>query len=365
MLGRRTGAARSGALIAGCLAVAAALVPGAPASATGTGPVIKDASMYNGGYACSTRIAHPAKIGFTANELDVAGSDADPDVRDLTYRFQIWPKTDPAAITSMVNRTTVPVREAYAIVLAAAVADATTYTWRVRVSDANGRSKWSHACVFRTDLTPPSIPTVESPNYPEGQWGPNTLTVAATDRAGRYSPAVKYDLFAPADGPSITVHGGAVCGATGTFRFAPNDAVTNVVAYRYWQGVGNVTPVRVDARADGTARVTVPAGDADSVLFSAQSISANGFRSTPTTDYLRLNATPAVSSDVYLNSGSPVGGVGTLGTFTFSPPGNSAAWRNTATSSGRTRPRASSPTRTATSRRCSGPRPKPVRRRCP
>lgn len=393
MFGRRAGAARSGALVAGCVAVAIALVPGTPASATDAGPVIKDASMYNGGYACSTRTAHPLHIGAFASELDVRAADADPAVEAFTFRFQIWPAADPSAVTSVVDRETFARREGHGIVPDDKLADATKYVWRVRVSDSNGKSAWSRSCVFRTDFTRPDSPDLTSPNFPSNQWGPagvkakfvvaphdpdvvgfaytwrselaipgctsagasqplrcpdvfdlpdvvpasaagpqttfrlsppgsgpNTLTVAAFDRVGDYSNPVHYDLLAPPSAPTIAIRGGAVCGSTGTFVFTPNDSVSGVVAYRYWLYGDDGPGTKVSARSDGTARISVPAGDLAQMRLEVESISSNGFTSTPNVDFVRVNQTPGVSSDVYVASGAPVGGVGKPGTFTFSPP---------------------------------------------
>jgi hypothetical protein len=58
------------------------------------------------------------------------------------------------------------------------------------------------------------------------------------------------------------------------------------------------------------------------VQLFVRSVSANGFVSTPNVDLVSSGWPPDVASDVYVDSGSPEGGIGATGTFTFSPPTN-------------------------------------------
>ncbi|MDY0811851.1 RICIN domain-containing protein [Kitasatospora purpeofusca] len=148
------------------------------------------------------------------------------------------------------------------------LSDGHTYYWRVQAGDGELASEWAFGCMFSLDLTPPSVPTVTSTDYPPsgtlpgsakviGQagaftvrstdnasgilyyeyafnsaipvggaatayaggdgsavlnltptmWGTNILRVQAVDRAGNRSQENTYTFYAPSDPNDRTVLG--------------------------------------------------------------------------------------------------------------------------------------------------------------
>ncbi|WP_157855150.1 RICIN domain-containing protein [Kitasatospora purpeofusca] len=148
------------------------------------------------------------------------------------------------------------------------LSDGHTYYWKVQAGDGELPSDWAFGCMFSLDLTPPSVPTVTSADYPPsgtlpgsekviGQagsftvratdnasgilyyeyafnsgipvggaatvnagadgsavlnltptmWGTNILRVQAVDRAGNRSQENTYTFFAPSDPNDRTVLG--------------------------------------------------------------------------------------------------------------------------------------------------------------
>ena len=150
--------------------------------------------------------------------------------------------------------------------------------------------------------------------------GPQTLSVVAMDLAGNRSPAVQYETFVPWSGPIVSLAGGGpLCGdRIARVVFAPNPGLTTGVSSYTYTVDGNPA-VTVPAGADGTARVSMK-GIRESTWLQVTSLSTNGFRSSNGYLFLDVNPQVFVYSPVYPNSGQPVGGVGVLGRFSFSPP---------------------------------------------
>jgi hypothetical protein len=151
--------------------------------------------------------------------------------------------------------------------------------------------------------------------------GPQTLSVVAMDVAGNRSPAVQYQTFVPWSGPTVSVAGGRpICGGSGSARvvFAPNPGLTTGVSSYTYTVDGNPA-VTVPAGANGTAKVWMK-DVRESAWLQVTSLSTNGFRSGQGYLFLDVNPQVSVYSSGYPNSGQPVGGVGVLGQFRFSPP---------------------------------------------
>jgi hypothetical protein len=368
------------------------------AQAVGTGPVVDNTSLLNGGKAC-TNSTPPAPLGYFAYILNAVGSDPNPDsVFSYDYTFDIWPTSDPAAQTELHTTEYSSGSLATQFVPSSVLVSNTTYSWRVQLTDANGTSPWSQTCTFGYDVTPPTTPVITSSNYPTmdqgvgpiGQlaqftfdghgdpntagflwdWGsilpvpgcsysgplgqlqcpdtfaqphtiranapggtasfaglppttfggPQTLTIAALDVAGNMSQPVHYQIMVPYTPAIVTVHQQPICGNTATVSFAPYPGLTGVTSYSYsMESINGPVTGTVAAGADGTATVNV-AVTPDNYAIQARSISANGFLSSDGYGSLDVNPQPGIQSDVYLNSGQPVGGPGVTGTFTLSPP---------------------------------------------
>lgn len=156
--------------------------------------------------------------------------------------------------------------------------------------------------------------------------GSSRLLVAAIDRAGGRSTAVAYDIVAFGGAPSITVVGPQPeWGQQVTLLFAPYPGVNGTVDYTYRVDHGAAQTVTADA--DGTATISFVANNVYGPEVSVRSHSANGWQSPETFWSVPFYPWPGVVSDVYVDNGGDVGGVGVPGTFTFSPP---AGWAEVA-----------------------------------
>lgn len=151
----------------------------------------------------------------------------------------------------------------------------------------------------------------------------NRLLVSSIDRAGWRSTRTVYDIFAAFGGePEITVVGAEPeWGEQVTLRFSPYPGITGTVDYTY--EINNGPEQTIAAAADGTATVSFTASNEYGASVTVHSRSANGWRSPEASWSVPFFPWPTVRSDIYVGSGEPVGGVGVVGTFTFSPP---AGW---------------------------------------
>jgi hypothetical protein len=147
----------------------------------------------------------------------------------------------------------------------------------------------------------------------------NMLLVQAVDRAGNRSAPVEYELFVPWSDPQVSVVGGEPrWGEPVTLKFTPYPGVSGVTSYEYQLDFGQAQTIT--AGPDGTATITFTVTNEFGHQISVRSRSANGFVSTPGGWSVNFDPWPGVSSDVYRQTGGPVGGVGVPGTFTFTPP---------------------------------------------
>jgi hypothetical protein len=153
------------------LAVSAAtfLVPVLPTQAATSGPVIDNASLYNGGQACSA--ASPIPVGWLGGVLQAVGTDAAPSVSRFAFTFAIWPTADPAAQTQVTASSGGSGALATGQVPDSVLVGGTSYSWRVQLTDDNGTSPWSQTCLFTFDVSSPSAPTVTSANFPPASQG--------------------------------------------------------------------------------------------------------------------------------------------------------------------------------------------------
>jgi hypothetical protein len=148
----------------------------------------------------------------------------------------------------------------------------------------------------------------------------NRLVVRSIDAAGNRSPQTEYEFWAPDSEPSVSFDGTPQWGDTVTVRFAPHEGLTGTTSYEYRLDSG--PPTVVAAGADGTATITFVASNEFGHTVYVRSRGGNGFVSTETQRGLSFVPWPGVTSDVYVPTGEPGGGVGVAGPFTFSrPPG--------------------------------------------
>lgn len=153
--------------------------------------------------------------------------------------------------------------------------------------------------------------------------GPNRLTVHAIDAAGLSSSPVSYEIFVPSEAePVVTVVGAEPeWGQQVTVRFSTDPAITGTVEYEYRLDSGEAAVVA--AGPDGTATIDFLADNENGHRITVRSHSANGWVSPEGSWSVFFFPWPGVRSDIYVQAGEPVGGVGIPGIFTFSRP---AGW---------------------------------------
>jgi hypothetical protein len=153
----------------------------------------------------------------------------------------------------------------------------------------------------------------------------NRLLVRSIDTAGNRSAQIEYEFWAPDSEPTVSFVGTPQWGDTVTVRFTPHEGLTGTTSYEYQLDFG--PPTVVAAGADGTATITFVASNESGHSVTVRSRSGNGFVSTESQRSLTFFPWPGVTSDVYVETGEPSGGVGVAGSFTFSrPPGT--RWLN-------------------------------------
>ncbi|MGC4762805.1 hypothetical protein ACLQ20_08120 [Micromonospora sp. DT46] len=151
--------------------------------------------------------------------------------------------------------------------------------------------------------------------------GPQQLTVRSLDLAGNISAETVYKTMIPWSAPDVRVENGdPQWGQEVVLKFAPAAGVTGVREYEIVLDNGDRETRQ--AAEDGTAHFSFIAGNPHGHSVRVRSNSDNGFVSTEASWSTYFYPGPGVKSDVYVQppDGSPVGGVGVAGTFTFSPP---------------------------------------------
>ncbi|MFJ3216605.1 ricin-type beta-trefoil lectin domain protein [Kitasatospora sp. NPDC086801] len=130
--------------------------------------------------------------------------------------------------------------------------DGHTYYWQVQTGDGDIPSGWTNGCMFSLDLTPPSVPTVVSDDYPPS----GTL-------------------------PGSTKH----TGETGDFTVRATDNASGVLYYEY--AVNSLIPVgganRVDAGGDGSAVIRLTPTMWGTNILRVQAVDRAGNRSQENT----------------------------------------------------------------------------------
>ncbi|MFI6131183.1 hypothetical protein [Micromonospora sp. NPDC051141] len=159
--------------------------------------------------------------------------------------------------------------------------------------------------------------------------GPQRLTVRSIDLAGNVSTPVVYQVYVPSSAPQVeTPDGPPEWNKDVLLRLTPAAGLTGVEEYEIT--LNNDPPETRRADEDGVAYFSFRATHPNGYRVTVRSRSANGFVSEERSWWAYFDPWPGVRSDVYGQpaDGSPVGGVGVPGTFTFSPP---PGWTDVAT----------------------------------
>ena len=161
--------ARTRAALASAAAIGLSLLLANPAHAAGGTPTTPT-ELFNAYQACSTDANAPVYVaGRVGLVVEGITGDTDAGVSNLTEQFQLWPVSDPTQVTTASRTYATPGSEA-STNLGGPFADGQTYVWQARTVDAGGgASDWSVPCYVADDDTAPTVPTVTSANYVQGQ----------------------------------------------------------------------------------------------------------------------------------------------------------------------------------------------------
>lgn len=200
--------------LTGVAALALTLLATGPAHAAG-GTSTTPTELFNEYQGCSTDPNAPVYLAGRAG-LMVEGipGDTDTTVSTLSTRYQVWPVADPSQVTTTSNTWALSGDEATATFPAGAFSDGQTYAWQAQTVDpATGlASAWSAPCyVADDDTAPANAPTVDSPNYPQGQANQGGAPIQFTFGANGVSDVAGYEFSWTGDFPvpvaSIGAHG--------------------------------------------------------------------------------------------------------------------------------------------------------------
>lgn len=302
--------------------------------------------------------SHTARPVLGGRFNDTDSSDA------LTARFAVWPVDAPAERTEWtVQTSTGP----FAVGTPSPLAEGRTYAWAVQVADREDTGPWSPECRFFTDYTRPTVPTVTSPDFPDGGWhggiglpatfhvdaggvedvvafewsenggprgvaaaeqgrgsfvytpttiGRTVLEVVSIDRSGLRSERASIVFYVS------WLHNPVVSGPTEMRPGVPTEftfasGLTPFVSYTYQ--VQDGPPQTVAAGPDGTARVVITAVPSLSgVTVDVRGTTATGAVVGRTGYFVTLMSRPVVTNDVYPDF-TEAGGPGVASTFTIEP----------------------------------------------
>lgn len=317
------------------------------------------------GKACTTSEPYQlvrGELGLSAvlhdrDRNDTGGTDM------LTATFALWPVDEPGARIERIDNARDGDRAVGRFGQDLLQHDR-VYAWQVRAADSRATGEWSDICYLRTDFRGPAVaPKVTSTDFPSGDPGAPALTgefvfdangaedvvgfgyrvnsggtrtvtadrqggsatvsvtpdvgvnrveVWSLDAAGNRSVSTSYDFLAHHVGPIVEGTLAAV-GVPTTFAVRPG--MDGVVRYRFH--LDGDPEQSVDARADGTASVTVTANRGGSRTLTVISETANGV-AAPSRLTFNLPTEPMITATVYEEYGYG-GGQGVPGVFTFTP----------------------------------------------
>ena len=176
-----------------------------------------------------------------------------------TANFEWWTvagtKVGGAAVTGVVSGHT-----ASATIPSSALADGSSYKWRVEAVSGAAASAWSGYCEFTVDIVAPSAaPTVSSAQYPANTWSgsagtPGTFTLAANG----VTDVSSYRYGLDANPPQTNIAAPSL-GAAATVTLTPATNGAHVLYVQSIDRAGNVSPLTAYAFNVGGAAVSLPA----------------------------------------------------------------------------------------------------------
>ncbi len=181
------------AVLASAGAIGLALFAASPAMAA-SGTPTTPTELFNAYQNCSTDASAPVWVIGRGLLIEAVPGDTDTTDNDqLTAQFQLWPVADPTQVTSY-SQSFVPAgNEGDVTVPSTDLTDGQTYAWQAQTAVGGQTSDWSAPCYITVDDTAPAaVPTVASPNYPQGRQNPGGTPVQFTFGANGVSDVAGY-----------------------------------------------------------------------------------------------------------------------------------------------------------------------------
>lgn len=200
---------------------------------------------------CSTA---PIMTNSLTPALTANTTDPDPGTT-LTYDFEVWAGNSSSPTTMVASgSTSAPSGTGVSwTVPAGALANGSTYEYRVRAFDGTDYGMWSNGwVVFAVDTTPPAAPTISSTTHPAGQWTNSTTGwFSWTGSSDTYAFTYNEDgagWAAWSSGSNVT-WSNMTNNSSHTLQVASADVAGNVAISTYEFGVGSgalTSPVEQD-----------------------------------------------------------------------------------------------------------------------
>jgi len=225
---------------------------------------------------CTANCASPVYTNTTTPRL--TANTTDPDGSALRYDFEVYAGNSAAPTTRVTygsSASTASGATAAWIVPAGALANGSTYEYRVRAFDGTDYGPWSSGwAIWVVDTTAPNAPSVASSTWTAGSWSPTTAGTMTWSDASTdiVSYAWKLDAGNWSAPTTATSQGlsGLTTGSEHTFSVKATDRASNVSTstdFTFGVGAGGVSSPKDEDRTQRT--VTLAASGPSSFPFVA------------------------------------------------------------------------------------------------
>ncbi|MEU4557129.1 RHS repeat-associated core domain-containing protein [Actinoplanes sp. NPDC023936] len=204
---------------------------------------------------CTTGTGRPY-ISSKTPTLKAVGTDTDGS--KVSAQFE-WSTTAGTVIGTATSAQAASGSALSAAVPAGAFAEAGSYRWRARISDASVWSPWSSYCEFTIDATAPSAtPVVSSTDFPAGAWSKAAGQAGSFTLAPGGVPDVSSYLYGLDTNPPATTVNPTALGGSTTVSITPPTDGPHTLYVRSRDRAGNLSGVTSYQFAVGSSGVTSP-----------------------------------------------------------------------------------------------------------
>ncbi|MFE9690553.1 RHS repeat-associated core domain-containing protein [Micromonospora sp. NPDC005806] len=198
---------------------------------------------------------------------------SDGEASSVKAEFEWWTLNGTTKLGSTVTATGASGSTLSATVPSGALANGSTYKWRVRGNDGTVDGTWSSFCEFSVDTTHASPPWTSSPTYPKNEWGgdagvPGVFTFDPNGAGDVAAYVYEMDV-----NPPTNVVNAPSLGAQASVTLTPPTAGWHTIYVRSRDSAGNLSNVRGYPFKVGSAAVTSPqVGDITAAKVSITSV---------------------------------------------------------------------------------------------